>query len=57
MHLSEPEVDCIFKKVDLSDSIATAETLKEICNQYKILRLVNNVGVVAPKGVEVAFHF
>jgi NAD(P)-dependent dehydrogenase (short-subunit alcohol dehydrogenase family) len=50
LDILEPQSDKVtdFLKVDLQDVDATKFALNEVCGKYKILRLVNNVGIVKP---------
>lgn len=49
LDITEPEVDGVeFHKVDLLDRAATETVLSGLTEQRKIIRLVNNVGIVKP---------
>jgi 3-oxoacyl-[acyl-carrier protein] reductase len=41
-----------YVEVDMSDHVATASALNELCSNHSILRLVNNVGAVQPALVD-----
>ena len=41
-----------FVRLDLADGATVTERLAEIANAYRVTRLVNNAGIVAPAGIE-----
>lgn len=41
-----------FVRLDLADAPVVAERLAEIAGAYRVTRLVNNAGIVAPAGIE-----
>jgi NAD(P)-dependent dehydrogenase (short-subunit alcohol dehydrogenase family) len=41
-----------YVELDLSDAERTAEVLKQVVERYRVLRLVNNVGIVRPATVD-----
>ena len=41
-----------FLMVDLSDGAATADRLRDVAGRYRVTRLVNNAGIVAPAPLE-----
>ncbi|WP_088323106.1 SDR family oxidoreductase [Polaribacter tangerinus] len=42
----------LFFKVDLSNQIETRKVLDKVTSKFKILRLINNVGIVLPSPIE-----
>ena len=42
-----------YYEVDFADSEATIAVLKKVCSEYRVTRLVNNVGIVRPALIEI----
>ena len=42
----------LFEKIDFSNTARSKEVLARVCEKYDVLRLINNVGMVRPAGLE-----
>jgi 3-oxoacyl-[acyl-carrier protein] reductase len=55
LDIDEPDDDALradFRRVDLSDAAATDAAAREVAAKHQVTRLVNNVGIVRPAGID-----